>query len=325
MGENMASTRVPLDSSRVRFSDEDIQRRLKLVDLRDEDVSRILSIREPVIKKVDEFTAAFFSHLSRLGEVPVLFSTPNLLEEAKRLKREHLLAAVNGTYDRNYIEQRLKLGKLYSSVGLDVQAFLGAFHHLMRTIGAEIMKAPGRSPIESFEAFLSLKKVGFLDIGVIVDVLIDEREITINQQQEAIRELSTPVLQVRDRLLIMPIIGVLDSRRAKQLTDGLLQGIRSNRAKVVVIDITGVAAVDSKVANHLIQTVAAARLMGTAVIVTGLSAEVAQALVALGVDLSKVNTVGDLQGGLEEAERLLGYRMSSIASETMPRAAAGAG
>src|ERR1700741_4766924 len=108
MGENMASTRVPLGSRGVGFSDEDIQRRLKLVDLRDEDVTRILSIREPVIKKVDEFTAAFFSHLSRLAEIPVLFSTPNLLEEAKRLKREHLLAAVNGTYDRNYIEQRLK-------------------------------------------------------------------------------------------------------------------------------------------------------------------------------------------------------------------------
>jgi rsbT co-antagonist protein RsbR len=75
------------------------------------------------------------------------------------------------------------------------------------------------------------------------------------------------------------------------------------------MDITGVAAVDSKVANHLIQTVAAARLMGATVIVTGLSADVAQALVALGVDLGRINTIGDLQGGLEEAERLLGYKV----------------
>jgi rsbT co-antagonist protein RsbR len=100
---------------------------------------------------------------------------------------------------------------------------------------------------------------------------------------------------------------VLDSQRAKQLTDNLLHAIRANRAKVVVIDITGVAAVDSKVANHLIQTVAAAKLMGASVIVTGLSAEVAQSLVALGVDLSTLNTIGDLQGGLEDADRLLGY------------------
>jgi rsbT co-antagonist protein RsbR len=77
---------------------------------------------------------------------------------------------------------------------------------------------------------------------------------------------------------------------------------------MVVMDITGVGAVDSKVANHLIQTVAAARLMGSTVIITGLSAEVAQALVALGVDLGKITTTGDLQSGLEEAERRLGYR-----------------
>jgi rsbT co-antagonist protein RsbR len=143
-------------------------------------------------------------------------------------------------------------------------------------------------------------------------VLIDERERVIGQQQLAIRELSTPALQIRERLLILPIIGVLDSQRAKQLTDNLLHAIRANRAKVVVMDITGVAAVDSKVANHLIQTVAAAKLMGAAVIVTGLSAEVAQSLVALGVDLSKLNTVGDLQGGLEEADRLLGYAVQRI-------------
>jgi rsbT co-antagonist protein RsbR len=71
------------------------------------------------------------------------------------------------------------------------------------------------------------------------------------------------------------------------------------------MDVTGVATVDSKVANHLLQTVAAARLMGAHVIVTGLSAEVAQSLVALGINLEQVQAVGDLQGGLEEAERVL--------------------
>jgi rsbT co-antagonist protein RsbR len=136
---------------------------------------------------------------------------------------------------------------------------------------------------------------------------VTERERVIRQQQEAIRELSTPVLQVRERLLILPIIGVLDGQRARQLTEQLLRGIRANRARVVVIDITGVPTIDSTVANHLVQTVDASRLMGASVIITGLSPEIAQTLVTLGVDLSKVNAVGDLQGGIEEAERLLGY------------------
>src|SRR5205809_604398 len=141
---------------------------------------------------------------------------------------------------------------------------------------------------------------------------VEERERIIRQQQEAIRELSTPVLQVRERLLILPIIGVIDPQRARQLTEQLLQAIRTNRAKVVVIDITGVAAMDSKVANHLVQTVEASRLLGATVIVTGLSAEIAQTLVNIGVDLGKMNTVGDLQGGIEEAERLLGYKVLPI-------------
>jgi rsbT co-antagonist protein RsbR len=139
---------------------------------------------------------------------------------------------------------------------------------------------------------------------------VQERERIIRQQQEAIRELSTPVLQVRERLLILPIIGVLDSQRARQVTEQLLRGIRSNRAKVAVVDITGVPTVDSTVANHLVQTVEASRLMGASVIITGLSSEIAQTLVTIGVDLSKVTAVGDLQGGIEQAERLLGYEVS---------------
>lgn len=143
-------------------------------------------------------------------------------------------------------------------------------------------------------------------IAVTVGVsFVEERERVIREQQEAMRELSTPVLQVRERLLILPIIGMLDASRARQLTEQLLGAIQSNRARVVVIDITGVAAIDVTVANHLVQTVEAARLMGADAIITGLSSKIAQTLVDLGVDLSMMQTVGDLQGGLEAAERLL--------------------
>jgi rsbT co-antagonist protein RsbR len=138
---------------------------------------------------------------------------------------------------------------------------------------------------------------------------VEERERVIRQQQDAIRELSTPVLQVRERLLILPIIGVLDSQRATQLTDQLLHGIRTNRARVVVIDITGVPEFDTSVANHLVEAVDASRLMGASVIITGLSSEIARTLVKIGVDLSKMNTIGDLQSGIEEAERMLGFRV----------------
>jgi rsbT co-antagonist protein RsbR len=149
-------------------------------------------------------------------------------------------------------------------------------------------------------------------IAVTVGVsFVEERERVIREQQEAIRELSTPVLQVREGLLILPIIGMLDSPRARQLTEQLLGAIQANRARVIVLDITGVAAIDLAVANHLVQTVEAARLMGASTIITGLSSKIAQTLVDLGVDLAMMKTVGDLQGGLEEAERLLGRRLEN--------------
>ncbi len=153
-------------------------------------------------------------------------------------------------------------------------------------------------------------------LSIVAMAFIQEREKVVRQQEEAIRELSTPVLQVRQGLLILPIIGVLDSLRARQLTEQLLHAIRANRAKLVVLDMTGVPALDSKVANHLLQTVDACRLMGAKVIVTGLTPEIAQTVVTIGVDLSRIVTVSDLQGGIEEADRLLGYRVISIQNET---------
>lgn len=136
-----------------------------------------------------------------------------------------------------------------------------------------------------------------------------QRERVISQQQASIQDLSTPVLRIRDRLLLLPIIGLIDSDRARQLTEQMLGAIREFRAGVVVMDITGVAAVNSKVANHLIQTVDAARLLGTTVVVTGVSPAIAQTIVTVGVNLSRIQTVGDLQGGLDLADRLLGYRV----------------
>ena len=144
---------------------------------------------------------------------------------------------------------------------------------------------------------------------------VQERERVIRQQQHALLELSTPVLQVRERLLILPIIGVLDATRSRQLTEQMLRGIRTHRAKVVVVDITGVPDIDEVVANNLVRTVDACRLMGADVIITGLSPEIAQTLVTIGVDLSKMNAVGDLQGGIEEAERQLGLEAGKEAED----------
>ena len=294
------------DSSGGVFSAADLERRLRLGDIGPSDRAAIEAIRDVVVEHLDEHVEAFFRYLAKFEESQALLRRPDLVEEARRLEREHIVAMVGGAYGHDYFEQRFRLGQLYNRAQLDTALFLGAFHAQMSSIGRRIMARHPKDSALAFGHFSTFKKVAFFDLSIIVDAMMIDREQTIVRQQEAIRELSTPALQVRDRLLILPIIGLLDSYRAKQLTDGLLQAIRAHRARVVVMDLTGVATVDSKVANHLIQTVAAAGLMGATVIVTGLSADVAQSLVTLGVDLSQLNTIGDLQGGIEEAERILG-------------------
>ena len=294
-----------------------IDRRKQIVGLTPADLTRIATIKEVVLRQLDTCAAAFFDHLTSLDEARTLVDNRALSERARHLKLEHLRGMVSGDYGAQYVEQRIELGLLYAMAGLDLRLFLGAFLSLLKCIGTQVMTHADRSAPEAFEAFMSLKKVAFFDLGLIVDVLVFERERVIRQQQEAIRELSTPVLQLRDRLLLLPIIGVIDTYRARLITESLLEAIRANRARVVVMDVTGVATIDSRVANHILQTVTAARLMGAKVIVTGISAPVAQSLVSLGIELGRLDTVGDLQGGIELAEQTLGYRVVPAQDETI--------
>ncbi|RKP47011.1 STAS domain-containing protein [Trinickia fusca] len=295
-----------------------IERRKKIVGLEPSDVARIAAIKDLVVRRAEDYSATLFEHLSGLDEARKLFDNRALLDKARRLEVEHVHGLVSGDYGMKYVEQRLELGLLYALAGLETSVFLGAFHQLLRLVGSHVIRHSEHTPLDAFDAFMSLKKVAFFDVGLIIDVLVFERERVIRQQQEAIRELSTPVLQLRDRLLMLPIIGVIDTYRARLITENLLEAIRARRAKVAVMDITGVATIDSRVANHILQTVTAARLMGAQVIVTGITAPVAQSLVALGIELSKLDTVGDLQGGIELAEQTLGYRVQQ-SDATVPR------
>ena len=234
------------------------------------------------------------------------------------MTREEIFAEATSVYD-NYVEvletgsvealqaYARNLSERIIPRGVETHEVLGIVL-LLRDVLARSLFKKYQTDFELLNRVLDAYEPAANRIANTVAVgFVQERERIIRQQQEAIRELSTPVLQVRDRLLILPIIGVIDALRARQLTEQLLRGIRANRAKVVVVDITGVPSVDATVANHLVQTVDASRLMGANVIVTGLSSEIAQTLVTIGVDLSKINAVGDLQGGIEEAERMLGY------------------
>jgi len=229
------------------------------------------------------------------------------------MTREEIFAEATSVYD-SYVEAletrtletlqayAQKLSERIIPRGVETHEVVGIVL-LLRDVLARSLFAKYQTDVMMLNRVLDVYEPAANSIAITVAVgFVRERERVIREQQEAIRELSTPVLQVRERLLILPIIGLIDPLRARQLTEQLLRGIRAHRGKVVVIDITGVASLDANVANHLVLTVEAARLLGARVIVTGLSPEIANTLVNIGVDLGKMSTVGDLQGGIEEAE-----------------------
>jgi rsbT co-antagonist protein RsbR len=136
------------------------------------------------------------------------------------------------------------------------------------------------------------------------------QERIIEAQRHALQELSTPIIPVLDRIIVMPLIGSIDSLRAKDITRALLAGISQYRAKIVIVDITGVPLVDSGVADHLNKTIQAARLKGAQTIITGMSDAVAEAIIDLGIDWSGIQTLSDLQTGLMVAISTLGLKLS---------------
>jgi rsbT co-antagonist protein RsbR len=256
-------------------------------------------LRELVAHLRDNRTQLREEWARRITEAKLLtaMTKDEIFAEATSVYDNYVEALETGTFEALQAYAR-NLSERIIPRGVETDEVVGIVL-LLRDVLARSLFAKYQTDFTKLNRIANTVAVGF----------VQERERIIREQQEAIRELSTPVLQVRERLLILPIIGVIDPQRARQLTEQLLRGIRTNRAKVVVIDITGVAAMDATVANHLVQTVEASRLLGATVIVTGLSPEIAQTIVNIGVDLGKMNTVGDLQGGIEQAERLLGYKV----------------
>ena len=155
-----------------------------------------------------------------------------------------------------------------------------------------------------------------------LEAAIQEKMAVIETQSSLLDQLAVPVIQVWDSILLLPLIGVIDSRRATQVTESLLQSIGRAGARFVILDITGVPMVDSSVASYLVRAVQAAQLLGCQSILAGISPEIAQTLVGLGVDFSHILTKATLQNGLAHALKQLKYAVGQAepaANGRLPR------
>jgi anti-anti-sigma regulatory factor len=240
-------------------------------------------------------------------EHPELGSFVGSADAAERSRTQDLIrrAIVQEEWEPYFSSMRAT-GATYAEAGLSFSAWFEAGRALRMRVIPALLETYADRP-ERLAASIRGLAI-FVDMAMIAvgEGYVRMKERIIREQEEAIRELSTPVLELQPGLLILPVIGLLDSVRARGLTTELLRGIASRRARVAVLDVTGVPAVDSVVANHLMQSVQAARLMGATTLVSGLSAENAQTLVRLGLDLTGLTSVGTLADAVEAASRLLG-------------------
>jgi rsbT co-antagonist protein RsbR len=246
----------------------------------------------------------------RLAEHPELGPLMRGTSEAEReasaaTSREALRAALAHDDWAPYLAILKAQGAVYAQQGLSFRTWYSVISTFRLVLGPYVLQER-RDDLDRLSIARGVTFLTDIAMGEIGEAYLDAKERQIVDQQEAIRDLSTPVLELQPGLLLLPLVGMIDTDRARRLTESLLEEIGERRARVVVMDLTGVPTMDTAVANHLMQTVAAARLMGATALVTGISAENAQTLVRLGLDLSAINTIGDLMAGLEHADVLLG-------------------
>lgn len=284
-----------------------------------EDKRAIKAFWEFLEPRLDEINTLLRDSLLELPEwAPLIRAMPpeELDRQNQNNKAKQRMAAIDGNW-APYLEDTRTQGMVYAKMGVSFVAWydvISIYRELVRRRLLDLYKQdPERGTLVA-EGMNRMLDIGMSHLG---EAYLAAKEHIIKQQEQAIRELSLPVLQVRDRLLIVPLIGLIDSTRARQLIETMLAAIRDKRARGVVVDVTGVPIVDTAVANHLVQACDAARLMGTLVVITGISPEMAQTLVGLGARLPVSDTLVDLQDGIDHIERELGYRDGNGSGEAL--------
>lgn len=295
-----------ISSSHPARSTDETDNTLAWFDITKADKDCVRDLASLSDQVADEIIDEFYTHILSFEDASKQFSDDSQIARVKAGQKRYFNGLVSAEFNKEYVEDRRRIGQIHESVGVTPTLYIGAYAFYLHRMGQIVLQKMASDPAQAATLVLSLIKIAHFDMALALETYVTARERTIENQQQQLRELPTPVLKLRDGLLLIPVVGTLDGYRARSLTIQLLEGIRDHRARAIVLDITGVDSVDSAVANHLIQAMAAAKLMGACSILTGLSADVARALVKIGVDGESMNTAGDLQQGIEIAEKILG-------------------
>ncbi len=296
----------------LRLDEAELASRRTFFRLTDEDLRRLASLKPFAEKVTDAIVEDFYALLLSHPETLSFFGDEATIRRVKRTQREYFLGLFAGRCDIAYVEDRLRVGAAHERIGLAPKWYLGAYRQYLQLIHQALL-AEGLESAALQDAFFSIQRIVFFDVSLAIDTYIAANLEALGRHQAAIRELSTPVIRVYDRVLLLPLVGAIDSHRAQQVMESVLLHIVDTQAKCIIIDIAGVPVVDTRVADHLLKTTAAVRLLGAQTILTGITAHVARTIVQLGVDVSSMRTLSRLSDGIEMALEMVGKAITDRA------------
>jgi rsbT co-antagonist protein RsbR len=298
---------------KLGFDEAELQRRRRYFEITDEDLKRLAGLRELAARHNDEIVEVFYRFILGHPESAAYFADATTVARVKEKQKRYFLGLFAGRCDLAYVEDRARVGSTHESIKMPARLYLGAYAVYLRLIQDMLDKA--LSPADAKAAFVSVQRLVMFDVSVAIDTYVASAEDTIVRHQAAVRELSTPVIRIFDRVLLLPLVGTIDTARAQQIMETLLVRIADEQARVVILDISGVPVVDTKVAENLIMTTNAVRLLGAETVLTGISPVVAKTIVQLGISLANLETRGRLQDGIELALARLGSAVQPLARE----------
>jgi rsbT co-antagonist protein RsbR len=275
-----------LAEQRTAIADEWLAHVIRVWSERYDDLISENDLREHANRLLDELAGVFAS--CRHDAPPELLADGPLTANARELSARHAKAGFKPADTAQYV--------------------LALKNVLTNRLISELSQSP-----ESLRACLMALEYVLTRLSLLTfECYVEVREKVITQQALSLMELSTPVIRMWDQVLMVPLVGVIDTRRARQFTERLLEGIARYEATVTIIDVTGVPVFDTGVARHIMKTVDAAQLLGTRVIMTGISPEGAQTLTKLGVDFGGVVSRATLRAGVAEALKMVGQRVGAV-------------
>jgi len=299
----------------LKLNDEELKSRLAFYELTDEDFKRLTGLKSFAERWTHDITEGLYELIMGQPESRAFFPDQATLNRVKKLQNTYFLKLFSGTCDLNYVRDRLLVGMTHERIGMPPKLYLGAYRRYLALIHARLLDHFTGNTKEAAEALESIRKIIFFDMALAIDTYIAAYLETMTRHQAAIRELSTPVIKVHDRILLLPIVGTVDTQRAHQIMETVLVQVVEQQAKVMILDIAGVPVVDTKVADHILKTTAAVQLLGSQTILTGISASVARTVVQLGVEITRMHTRSKLSEGIELALSIIGKKITSTGSE----------